>query len=349
MAAIESSAAPTDIVTGSHVGPCCPGWSMTQVAGPETVRGLAVVICTYQRAASLSRFLDSMGTQSKPAQLVIIDASLDDATERMIGARGDLQGLAECFTYIRVTGKLRGLTRQRNFGAARVRTDLIAFFDDDIVLLPGCLSELERVHREFEGVAGVMGFVPNEFETPSLRWRLRVWLGAIPDLRPGRYHRAGISVPWDFQPPVDEVLEGEWIPGGVTMWKTEIVRRLRFNESFVGYAAGEDLEFSLRAASLGRLMFAGRAHLLHLHEGSGRPDPYRLGYMSIRNAYEIHRRCLKGRTRLDVLRFAYAAAIDIAVWTVGMARPSASETRQFLRGRLRFVTDTLRITSPRLD
>jgi len=349
MAANEPSAASADIVSGHHVGPCCSHWSVATVAGPEVERGLAVVICTYQRAASLSRYLDSMDSQKRPAQLLIIDASLDDATERMIEARRDLNRLAECFSYVRVTGSLRGLTRQRNFGAARVRTDLIAFFDDDIVLLPGCLAELERVHREYEGVVGVMGFVPNEYETPSLRWRLRVWLRAIPDMRPGRYHRAGISVPWDFQPPVDDVLEGEWIPGGVTMWKTEVVRKLRFNESFRGYSAGEDLEFSLRAAALGRLMFAGRAHLLHLHEGSGRPDPYRLGYMSIQNAYEIHRRCLKGRTRLDVLRFAYAAAIDIAVWTVGTLRPRASETRQFLRGRLRFVTDTLRITSPRLE
>ena len=71
----------------------------------------------------------------------------------------------------------------------------ICFFDDDIVLLPGCLTELEKPHRTFGnrvvgvGAFGRNSYVEKPFCGPSALWRFRLFLRIVPDLQPGKYHR----------------------------------------------------------------------------------------------------------------------------------------------------------------
>jgi len=157
-------------------------------ADPLT-RGVTVVICTYQRAASLARFLDSLVVQAPmPERVIIVDASRSVETERAVRDHDRLALAGSDVLYFRVAGPLRGLTRQRNFALRWVTTDLVAFFDDDVVLSPGCCRELERHHREFgDRVVGVAAVDENQPERPPLVWRLRKWLRVVSDLRPGTY------------------------------------------------------------------------------------------------------------------------------------------------------------------
>jgi hypothetical protein len=72
------------------------------------------------------------------------------------------------------------------------------------------------------------------------------------------------------------------------------------------------------------------ARLLHLHEPDGRPDARRLGYMAIRNRWEIQRRGLAGRTRADAARFVWAWGLDTLLLArqlvfPGRARRAVSE------------------------
>jgi GT2 family glycosyltransferase len=192
-----------------------------------------------------------------------------------------------------------------------IPTDLVAFFDDDIVLESGCLAEMERVHREAEPpVVGVGALMTGGPRSPDAMWRIRRALRCVADLRPGSYQRSGMSVPWAFLPTDEVPVEGDYLPGGATMWRTEAARATQFAEDFSGYAQGEDLEFSLRVARHGRLLLAPRARLKHMHDAAGRPDHFRLGYMAIRNRFLIHRRGLANRSTSDVLRFWYAWGID---------------------------------------
>src|SRR5262249_37892577 len=159
-------------------------------------------------------------------------------------------------------------------------TDLVAFFDDDILLLPDCLREMERVHRAAgDQVVGVGAFMQHPQGAPRRRlWYIRRLLGMLPDLRPGRYHRSGISVPWLFLEPTNDIVEGDWLPGCAMMWKTAVAREAGFYEGFDGYARSEDLDFSLRVRGKGKLVMAGAARVIHMLEPHGRPGPFRLGY-----------------------------------------------------------------------
>jgi GT2 family glycosyltransferase len=275
--------------------------------------GVAVVICTQQRPQSLKRFLDSLATQDRrPDDLIIVDASEDDATEELLREYPDIAALADRCLYFRVSGSLKGITHQRNFALNWVAVDLVVFFDDDVELLPGCLREMERVHRDADHpVAGVGAFMRNQAWplSDSWVWRTRRRLGVVSNIQPGRYHRSGISIPWNL-PQAEGLIEGDWLPGCAMMWKTALAREVGFYEGFTGYAQGEDLEFSLRARKYGKLFITGAAHVIHYYESSGRPEPFNKGYMSISNRYHIHRRALPDRTWRDIAWFSYACLID---------------------------------------
>ena len=216
-----------DVLTWFQSGSESFDFNSTFPLGPELVPGLSVVVCTYKRAWSVIRFLDSLAAQDrKPERLVSVDASPDDKTEQAIKAHASPQSLAQSLLYVRVTGSLKGLTRQRNFGLNLINTDLVAFFDDDIVLLPGCLDEFERPHRVFgDSVVGVGAFgrssyAEKPYDGPGALWRIRLHLRMVSDLQPGKYHRSGMSIPWGFQTSTKELIEGDYLPGGAVMWKT---------------------------------------------------------------------------------------------------------------------------------
>lgn len=331
---IENDSMP-DVVASFRAG---------RLSDDSIMQGCGVAVCTYKRAASLSRFLDSLATQRcRPDQLIIVDASPDAETEQSIRQRPDVENLAGRVLYFRVSDALKGLTRQRNYALRWVRTDLIAFFDDDIVLLDDCLSEMASAHRALgDAVAGVAAVLQNQLKPPRMLWRARRLLGIVSDLQPGKYCRSGMSIPWDFLKPADELIEGDWLPGGATMWKTTAAREVRFDEYFIGYCSGEDLAFSLNVRSKGRLFVAGKARALHLHDGTGRPDAFEMGYSTLQNAYYIHKHYLRNRTWRDAAWFLYAFGLDTVIRFANLIRPGRTrEQLEFVKGRARFFTQLL--------
>jgi GT2 family glycosyltransferase len=249
--------------------------------------------------------LDSVAAQSRlPDQIMIVDASQDSLTEEAVRRRIAAGPLAREVRYCRVVGALRGLTRQRNLALRSGETDLIAFFDDDIVLLPEALAQMEHTHRSMgDDVVGVGAYIQNQHT--------------------------------DFLPPTKSLIEGDWLPGGATMWRTKHARETGFNEQFTGYCSGEDLEFSLRIGRSGRLLLNGGARVLHLHESGGRPDHYRLGFSAVQNQRAIHLHCMCGRRPRDAAWFAYAQVVDLFLRSGGLLRPgTAGATWRFIHGRV---------------
>lgn len=318
----ESPAAP-------HKGPLIPG--------------VTVVVCTFHRAQSLRRLLESIAAQDRtPECLIVVDASTDDESERLLREYPAPHLPAEEVLYARVSGSRRGLTRQRNFALRHVWTDLVAFFDDDIVLQPQCLREAERVHRHLAPtVIGVGAYIENQFTQPPWRWRLRAKARVVPSLEPGRYFRSGTSTPWSFLAPTERSVEGDWLPGGAAIWATELARDCGFNERFVRYCSGEDLEFSLRMKNKGRLVLAGSARVLHLREQSGRPDAFELGFTSVRNHHYIHCTCVSGRRWRDAAWFYYARLVDIVTQVLGLVRSERRARWAYLRGYVAGVVSVL--------
>jgi GT2 family glycosyltransferase len=329
------------VVSWFHAGECTKGL-LDHLAPTEEQRGCGVAVCTLQRPVSLLRFLESLADQTpRPKQVVIVDASPDDSTERALRDSRLSKTVGGCVLYLRVAHELRGQSRQRNMALRWTTTDLVAFFDDDVVLLPNCLQKMESVHRSWnDEVVGAGARIVNEAGRPGLMWRLRRLLCIVPSLQPGKYFASGVSTPWSFLPSNTPVAEGDWLPGGAAMWRTPTARRLGFSESFQGYANGEDLEFSIRAGAFGRLLMVNEAELLHLRDPAGRPSLVDYAYISLVHQQRIHEAVWGTRSQGARLWFAYAATADALLQSLNLLRPSrARSTWLHLRGTVRFFHD----------
>ncbi len=312
------------------------------VSDRPVLKGCCVVVCTRNRPATVARFLDSVFTQDAiPEELLVVDGSDAADTEQSVRDLAQSRALAVRTRYVRVGATQRGLTRQRNLALRMVSLRLIAFFDDDIVLRPDCLAQLANAHTVLgDSVAGVGAFIDNERLAPPPLWRIRRLTGIVSTLRPGRYCRSGISTPWGFLTPTNDTVSGDWLPGGATMWRTDLARAVGFEEGFAGYGSGEDLDFSLRIGRFGRLVMAGSARVYHFKADGGRPDGYQMGYLGLRNHYHTHRYSMPNRRALDAVWFAYAFIADTAIRSVGVLRPLFRQwTWDFLRGRTRFFVE----------
>ena len=275
----------------------------------------------------------------------------DDATERAVEQYAGIEKLAKEVLYFHVRGAYKTLTCSRNFAVDCVSTDLMVFFDDDVELLPGCLDELVRVHRQHgDSAVGVGAHDQHGVKNPNRLWKLRRMFRIVPHLRPGHYARSGISIPWVFQPLTEEVIEGDWLSGCAMSWKTAVMQQVRFNEAFGGHSTGEDLDVSLRMGQHGKLLLAGKARVLHLPDQAGRPNTRMMAYAGIHNAYDIHRRCMADRSFRDAVYFMYAFGMDTCLRAATFLRPGQVSRRwNFILGRCRFFADRLFGRPPGLD
>jgi hypothetical protein len=93
---------------------------------------------------------------------------------------------------------------------------------------------------------------------------------------------------------------------------------------------------------------AGGARFLHLFDEGGRPSHQKLGYMAVYNRYQIQRRGLDNRSRLDVARFVYAWGLDTLMLARNFVVPRrVVPTLLHMRGRLRASMDLLKGEGPR--
>jgi hypothetical protein len=143
-----------------------------EIAGrPPTMHvDASVIVCTFNRAASVARSLAAMERLELPDRcswelLVVNNASTDDtpAVLATIAGRGILP--------LRViTEPQLGLSRARNAGVTAARGDLLLFTDDDTVVDPCWLGAYLAAARRWPHASYFGGPVDPLFESVSPRW-----------------------------------------------------------------------------------------------------------------------------------------------------------------------------------
>jgi GT2 family glycosyltransferase len=274
-------------------------------------RKLSLIVCTYRRPAQVRLLLHSVCDQSRvPDESLIVDGSADDETRSVVA---ELQNgwVAGDLKYYQVPPEERGLTRQRNYGIARARGEIVAFLDDDTIPEGIYFEEIMDCFARHPDAAGVGGYVTNEIRWRKLpgarrslssfrfgdwerredyRWRFRRLLGLDSSSPPGWMPPSGHGRPISFLPPDGRDYPVEFLMGCAMAWRRETVRLHAFSSYFEGYGLYEDLEFCLRASQSGKLYVRTRATLAHYHAAAGRPSHFRYGEMIVRNGWFVWRR-----------------------------------------------------------
>ncbi|WP_333808693.1 glycosyltransferase family 2 protein [Flavobacterium sp.] len=268
-----------------------------------------LIICTYKRSQPLLKLLLSVQHQTLyPNEILIVDGSPDDFTKEML-----TQNSFQDLKYFKVDEEDRGLTKQRNYGIARVQkaSEIVCFLDDDTVLEPEYFKEIIKTYKLFPEALGVGGYITNETNwtkttsdyQPKVNefyydgwkrkdgsrfvWRKKLGLdsnrppGCLPEFSHGR------SI--GFLPPSGKIYEVEQLMGGVSSFRKSVFKEFQFSTYFEGYGLYEDADFTLRLSKVGKLYINTNAQLGHYHDASGRPNKYDYGKMVVRNGYYVWR------------------------------------------------------------
>ncbi|MFZ2260475.1 MAG: glycosyltransferase [Luteococcus japonicus] len=229
---------------------------------------IAVVIPTVDRPDALRRALTAIRGQSQQAQVILVCPP--DASRLPEDVRSDSR--------IAVVDGVKGLTRQRNLAVASIpeSIDYIAFFDDDAVPRSDYLEKAAVVLDANPDIVGVTGAVVRDGAQE------RVELSADE-------MSAALDASWADDRDGFEPVTGLY--GCNMMIRADVVRATLFDERLPLYGWLEDLDFSRRAMTKGRLV---KAHgVVTVHQGSssgGRKQHRRLGYSQICNPVYLWRK-----------------------------------------------------------
>ncbi|MCP4639221.1 MAG: glycosyltransferase family 2 protein, partial [bacterium] len=247
-----------------------------------------IIICTKDREKDLARLLDSMTEQTRmPEELVVVDSGSD-------GAETHVRAFAERTTNCRVeyVHSEPGLTKQRNIGIGRATQDVIHFLDDDVVLDPLYVDEIQKTYetRDGEQVLAVgpvleMPRPPSRFGAWYRHFFLLTHTDGTGRMQPSGY--ASLSWYGDF----DDVHPIQ-VGCGCCTFRREVFDEIGFDEWFEGYGIMEDADFTLSVSARGLMLENPRARMLHLESPSARINLRRLVAMQIVNHHYVFKKHL---------------------------------------------------------
>jgi len=133
------------------------------------VKDISVILCTYNRAASLRSTLENFSGLTLPCdvdwELVVVDNNSKDNTPEVI--RDFTRTARLCVRYI-FEGR-QGRSAALNAGIAAAKGEIVAFTDDDVILHPEWLLNLKLAFDKTD-CAGVAGRVIPVWQHPRPDW-----------------------------------------------------------------------------------------------------------------------------------------------------------------------------------
>ncbi len=221
-----------------------------------TGRDIAFIIPTKDRPKKLKNLFESLATQNEVCGRVIIVDGGKSVKDVVMGFSDRLPvEYYEC--------RPPGQIRQRNMGISLLdgNTPLVGSFDDDIVLEPSALGEMIAFWNRCEThTAGVSFNIVNGPEEN------RPWIKCLLGLsarEPGRVLRSGMTT---ANTHVEADLQCQWLCGGATIWRQDILREFLHQEISSRWAIAEDLIFSYPIGKRYPLYVCASAKVRHEHE-----------------------------------------------------------------------------------
>ena len=172
-----------------------------------------------------------------PAQIVIVDGSDPD----IAWVCNDFPELP--LSYVREFPP--SLARQRNAGMAALEDDIevAGYLDDDLELAE---EATERMLTFWESAGSQVGgaafsIVNQPLPHPVFGWLSRLFLLNGP--QQGKLLRSGFPTSIT---PRSETLPTQWLYGGATLWRRNVIRKFSYDEWYVGHGFLEDVDYSHR-------------------------------------------------------------------------------------------------------
>lgn len=228
---------------------------MMKVKQPYASQDIAVIIPTKDRPEKIRIVLDSLAKQTQACgRIIIVDGgkSVEDIV------MGFSPGLPVEYYECTPPGQIR----QRNMAISLLddRTSLVGFLDDDIVLEPQAIEAIVNFWNQCEADTAGVSF--NIVNNPPYR---HSWVKAVigmSSLQQGQVTRSGYNV---ATTPAKIDLRTQWLCGGATVWRAEILKAFPHREINSRWAICEDLLFSYPIGKKFPLYVCADAKVRHEH------------------------------------------------------------------------------------
>lgn len=240
---------------------------------PGLKHKIAFIVPTRNRPGLLSVLLKSIQNQTvKPDQVIIVDGSDESIAPRI------KELIPPGISYVRVFPP--SLTKQRNAGIKALNKDitLVGYLDDDIVMEKDAVEAMLRFWENCpDDIGGTSFNITNNPVADRFEKTIRK-LFCIDDSKGGSVLRSGHNT---LLSPVLKDTYSEWLCGGATVWRRQILENFEYDEWFAGWAFVEDVDFSFRVAQKYRLVNLFDAKVQHNPPPYNPKKRYSLGKMDV--------------------------------------------------------------------
>ncbi|NDR59019.1 glycosyltransferase family 2 protein [Aliiruegeria sabulilitoris] len=248
---------------------------------PPAERRIVIGIPTTGRREILSDTVRHIQTQDRLPDLVVLSVSEEDDI--------DSDALRDLTFPLQIVVGPRGLSVQRNHILELLEpSDILLFLDDDFLMEPDYLDQVDRLFTQNPDVALATGTV-------------------IADGVVGRgyWHEAGLELLKEYvRPDEAETLRDVYNGYGCNMAIRAgpvLQNGIVFDEKLPLYSWLEDVDFSRQLAEYGRLVRSNRLFGVHLGTKTGRTPGIRLGYSQIVNPVYMLRKGTVSAGRMFLL------------------------------------------------
>lgn len=264
--------------------------------------GHDIVIATRNRPDALILSVDSIlsGQQRSPENLIIVDSS--DENFKIVESIEKIRSKYNR-EIIFIKSPRANSSFQRNIGLEKADSDITIFPDDDSIFYPGAIDEIVRIYEKdneclIAGVCAAEALVPpptfpiqkayRQNTTERIKkkfgyFRYKLEHVFIPDpfyLIGKNFIEKSKKISWLTD---ENAVKVEYMTGFRMSFRSNIIKKIRFNELFDSYCLFEDIDASFSAYNEGILVGARNARIYHHKFPSKRSNGFNLGLWQILN------------------------------------------------------------------
>lgn len=222
---------------------------------PYVSTDIAFIVSTKDRPSQIEKLLVSLSSQTQACGRIVVVDGGTSIKHIFSGFQGRLE-----LDYIQCP--IPGQIRQRNMGIAALGTKyrLVGFIDDDLVLEPDALENLVKFWNKIEIDTAGVGF--NITNIPPFRHSFLLGLFFMSSVKPGIVLKSGYNASIGNIP---ASVRSQWLGGGYTVWRSNILELFTQETLNTRWAIGEDLRFSYPIGSKYPIYVCADAKVRHEH------------------------------------------------------------------------------------
>jgi glycosyltransferase involved in cell wall biosynthesis len=216
----------------------------------------SVVVCTYNRCASLGETLEALSTQQVPAgflwELIVVDNNSRDSTKTTVER---FQASQPSLRVRYLFESQQGLSHARNRGISAATGEFVVFTDDDVLPAPDWLTTLVGGMRKFNAAAAG-GYIEPLWQAKPPTWLTERFYGFL-------------ALRTDTDGPKEARVEEDMPFGASLGFARSIFAKVGLFDPRLGrkgnlLAGGEEIDVLMRVVNQGeRVMYFPQARVRH--------------------------------------------------------------------------------------